>query len=88
MDPQVDKEFARRHLYTPLMKKFNGKSRQHGNVAVLSPDFVYHAHKVWKVMKALVENASAGTKHYMSKPMSGFFATVFALQICDQVRCK
>mmetsp|Transcript_22810 Transcript_22810/g.70864 ORF Transcript_22810/g.70864 Transcript_22810/m.70864 type:complete len:532 (+) Transcript_22810:95-1690(+) len=82
---EVDKEFARRHLYAPLMKKLNGHSRQHGNVAILSPDFVYHAHKVWKVMKALVENASAGSKHFMSKPMSGFFAVLFAVQVCDKV---
>ena len=82
---EVDKEFARRHLYAPLLKRFSGNSRQHANVIVLAPEMVYHSHKVWKVMKALVEGASFHPRHYQGKPMSGFFAMMSAIQMCEEV---
>eukprot|EP00899_Mesostigma_viride_P006134 jgi/Mesvir1/15521/Mv03173-RA.1 len=81
---EVTSPFARQHLYLPLLKKFNEKHKA-GPVIVLSSDFVVEAHRAWSLVKRLVEAAAYSHHSYLQKPMSGFFAVYFALQICEEV---
>jgi uncharacterized protein (DUF488 family) len=59
-------------------------------VVALSPELVMHAHRMWFASKAAVESASRlaefKAETYNVKPMSGWFATVFALQVRDSDR--
>ncbi|KAK3246298.1 glycosyltransferase 29 protein [Cymbomonas tetramitiformis] len=85
--------FARHHLYAPLLRRFNSpkasSSTMGSKVAVLSPELILHAYRVWHVTKVAVELASHNAKyvpgHFLLKPMSGFFATMFSLQVCKKV---
>lgn len=70
--------FARYHLCQPLLKKYSQE-----NALLLNPIFSNRAHKLWVQLKALLERKHDST--YNRKPMSGFFAVLFALQMCDHV---
>jgi hypothetical protein len=54
-------------------------------VVIESPDLVAHTYRVWHKLKRTIElAASAGNfmqLRYQGKPMTGFFATIFALQV-------
>eukprot|EP00899_Mesostigma_viride_P019920 jgi/Mesvir1/2792/Mv21706-RA.1 len=86
---EVTHEFSRRRIYPDFLRFFSGVSLENSHVVVLSPDLVAFAEDVWQEMKLVVENALysarnvSATFHY--KPMSGFFAVMFGLQICDHV---
>jgi len=83
---EVDKPFASRHLYPPLLRRFNSaNSKLRSRVAVLSPDIVLHAHNVWRRVKTMVEDTAFHKPHYHNKPMSGFFAVMLAVQVCEHV---
>lgn len=94
---EVTNPTARYHLYAPLLKRFKPPS-PHGKgggdtsgtrVTVLSPELVAHGYKLWaSFMKAAeLSTTRAGYKpaNYHGKPMSGWFAVVFAMQICKEV---
>jgi hypothetical protein len=70
--------FARYHLCQPLLKKYSQE-----NAILLNPAFSNRAHKLWVELKSLLEQKHDST--YNRKPMSGFFAVLFALQMCDHV---
>jgi hypothetical protein len=70
--------FARYHLCQPLLKKYSQE-----NAILLNPIFSNRAHKLWVQLKSLLEKKHDST--YNRKPMSGFFAVLFALQMCDHV---
>lgn len=70
--------FARYHLCQPLLKKF-----PQANPLLLNPIFSNRAHRVWVQLKYLLEQKE--NSQYNRKPMSGFFSTFFALNICDKV---
>jgi hypothetical protein len=79
---EVDKPFASRHLYPPLLRRFNSvNSKLRSRVAILSPDIVLHAHNVWRRLKGMIEDAALHKPHYHNKPMSGFFAVMLATQV-------
>jgi len=83
---EVDKPFASRHLYPPLLRRFNSAtSKLRSRVAILSPDIVLHAHNVWRQVKTMIEDTAAHKPHYRNKPMSGFFAVILATQVCEHV---
>ncbi|KAK3281089.1 hypothetical protein CYMTET_11093, partial [Cymbomonas tetramitiformis] len=78
---EVDKPFASKHLYPPLLRRFNSaNSRSRSRVAILSPDLVLHSHNIWRHMKKTIEDAAFRPTKYHNKPMSGFFAVVLASQ--------
>jgi len=70
--------FARYHLCQPLLKKF-----PQANPILLNPIFSNRAHRVWVQLKYLLEQKE--NNQYNRKPMSGFFAVFFALNVCDRV---
>eukprot|EP00238_Polyblepharides_amylifera_P010833 CAMPEP_0196587274 /NCGR_PEP_ID=MMETSP1081-20130531/56978_1 /TAXON_ID=36882 /ORGANISM="Pyramimonas amylifera, Strain CCMP720" /LENGTH=435 /DNA_ID=CAMNT_0041909415 /DNA_START=524 /DNA_END=1831 /DNA_ORIENTATION=- len=70
--------FARYHLCQPLLKKF-----PQANPILLNPIFSNRAHRVWVQLKYLLEQKE--NNQYNRKPMSGFFAVFFALNVCDKV---
>eukprot|EP00241_Pyramimonas_parkeae_P002463 CAMPEP_0114234268 /NCGR_PEP_ID=MMETSP0058-20121206/5622_1 /TAXON_ID=36894 /ORGANISM="Pyramimonas parkeae, CCMP726" /LENGTH=453 /DNA_ID=CAMNT_0001345943 /DNA_START=415 /DNA_END=1776 /DNA_ORIENTATION=- len=70
--------FARYHLCQPLLKKF-----PQANPILLNPIFSNRAHRVWVQLKYLLEQQE--NNQYNRKPMSGFFAVFFALNVCDKV---
>jgi len=87
---EIMNPFARHHVYAPLLRRFNSKTSTSGTrVAVLSPELVMHTYRMWFKMKAAVEQASNQAMYqaprYLLKPMSGFFATVFSMQVCRSV---
>jgi len=87
---EVLSPFARHRVYAPLFRRFNSKTSTSGTrVVALSPELVTHAHRMWFVTKSAVEVASQladfAPDSYNLKPMSGWFATVFGLQVCDSV---
>eukprot|EP00958_Prasinococcus_capsulatus_P001330 scaffold115_cov304-Prasinococcus_capsulatus_cf.AAC.24 len=74
-------EPARKNLCEPLLKRFS-----RAKPILLSPSFANQCHKKWIQLKYLLEltlHKAVGEFH--RKPMSGFFATCLALQICDSV---
>jgi hypothetical protein len=56
-----------------------------GRLVALSPELVMHAHRMWFATKSAVEVASRfadfAPDSYNLKPMSGWFATIFGLQV-------
>mmetsp|Transcript_13098 Transcript_13098/g.15815 ORF Transcript_13098/g.15815 Transcript_13098/m.15815 type:complete len:423 (+) Transcript_13098:394-1662(+) len=70
--------FARYHLLQPLLKKF-----PQARPILLNPIFSNRAHRVWVQLKYLFEQKE--NNQYNRKPMSGFFAVFFALNICEKV---
>ena len=70
--------FARYHLCQPLLKKYGAE-----NAILLNPLFSNRAHSLWIKLKELLEKTK--NSQYNRKPMSGFFAVLYALQMCDEV---
>jgi hypothetical protein len=70
--------FARYHLCQPLLKKYGAE-----NAILLNPLFSNRAHSLWIKLKELLEKTK--NSQYNRKPMSGFFAVLYALQMCDKV---
>ena len=70
--------FARYHLCQPLLKRF-----PHAHPVLLNPIFSNHCHRVWVQLKYLLEKEQSS--QYNRKPMSGFFATLMGMQMCDHV---
>ena len=70
--------FARYHLCQPLLKKYGAE-----NAILLNPLFSNRAHSLWIKLKELLEKTK--NNQYNRKPMSGFFAVLYALQMCDKV---
>ena len=70
--------FARYHLAKPLLTKF-----QDVQMVLLNPMFANHCFSIWIQLKQLLEQAQ--NTQFNRKPMSGFFAAMMALQICDHV---
>jgi len=69
--------FARHHLAAPLLE-------EHGSRALLlSPSFSNHCEQLWRTLKESLEAETGVAFH--RKPMSGFFAVLMALQVCDRV---
>jgi len=69
--------FARQHLAAALLE-------EHGDRALLlNPSFSNQCHRVWMTLKESLEAETGSSFH--RKPMSGFFATFMALQVCDHV---
>ena len=54
----------------------------YANPLLLNPAFSNIAHKTWVQLKFLLE--SERNSNYNRKPMSGFFAAFFAMQICEK----
>jgi hypothetical protein len=54
-------------------------------VILLSPGLVAHTYRVWAKLKRAIELASSAgdfqQPHYLLKPMTGFFAVVFGMQV-------
>jgi len=91
---EVLNPFGRNHLYGPLLKRFNGKMAASGphsgtRAVILSPELVMHTYRLWSIAKSAVEVASSKANYmngrYLLKPMSGFFAAVFGMQVCKEV---
>ena len=70
--------FARYHLCQPLLKKYGNE-----NAILLNPLFSNTAHSLWIKLKELLEKTK--NSQYNRKPMSGFFAVLYALQMCNKV---
>ena len=70
--------FARYHLCQPLLKKYGAE-----NAILLNPLFSNRAHSLWIKLKDLLEKTKKS--QYNRKPMSGFFAVLYALQMCETV---
>jgi len=55
-------------------------------VIMLAPDLVAHTFRVWSKLKRAIELAASAGRfqqpRYQGKPMTGFFAAIFALQVC------
>eukprot|EP00899_Mesostigma_viride_P022620 jgi/Mesvir1/3542/Mv12012-RA.1 len=69
---------SRHHMLAPILRGVPSNM-----LCLLNPYFQNEAYKVWVQLKALLEDKQH--KEFRPKPMSGFFATIFALQICDHV---
>jgi len=85
---EVTKPAARESEYLELLQRFSGADLDRGHVAVLSPHFVSHALQTWGQLKDAFDAARHGTgrRHTdYEEPDSGFFATMFALQVCRHV---
>ena len=63
--------FARYHLCQPLLKKYGAE-----NAILLNPLFSNRAHSLWIKLKDLLEKTKKS--QYNRKPMSGFFAVLYA----------
>mmetsp|Transcript_25618 Transcript_25618/g.84345 ORF Transcript_25618/g.84345 Transcript_25618/m.84345 type:complete len:409 (-) Transcript_25618:1633-2859(-) len=70
----------RTQLYVPFLRKL---MRQQTPVAVLSPGMVVHAHQVWSRFRQASVAGDGNYKTHGPKPMSGFFAAIFAAQVCE-----
>ena len=68
----------RRSIFGPLLKKHPEQEFD-----FLHPQFVNNAQAFWMQLKDEMEKAKG--VQYHSKPMSGIFAVLFMLQICEQV---
>eukprot|EP00854_Cymbomonas_tetramitiformis_P000889 gene889-1387_t len=79
---EVTSNWSRRHLYVPLLTKLQAAG---GDVAVLSPALVVHAYRTWARFGQGLEAAKIFSVKKMLKPMSGFFAIMFSLQVCENV---
>ena len=78
--PQWEKtasHFSRYRLCYPVLRKL-----AHANPLLLNPAFSNIAHRTWVQLKFLLE--SERNSMYNRKPMSGFFAAFFAMQVCKQ----
>ena len=95
---EIFNPFARYHYYAPLLKRLetarlSGVGNEHvavgSSAIVVSPEIIAHAFKLWEAIKRSVELGSvfAGfhSKRFKPKPMSGVFATTFALHSCEKV---
>ena len=95
---EIFNPFARYHYYAPLLKRLettrvSGVANEHialgSSAIVVSPEIIAHAFKLWEAVKKAVELGSvfAGfhSKRFKPKPMSGVFATTFALHSCEKV---
>lgn len=93
---EVTSPFARYHLYHPLLRRFNENMRHAPlnpnsgvNVQIVSPELTAHTYRVWGKLKRAIEMGSAkagfASPQYLLKPMTGFFATIFAIQSCEHV---
>jgi len=70
-------QFARYHLAPSLLE-------EHGDRALLlNPNFANHCLKLWLTLKESLE--LDWNLQFHRKPMSGFYATLMALQMCDHV---
>ncbi|QDZ21665.1 sialyltransferase [Chloropicon primus] len=70
--------FARYHLAKPLLDKY-GEMKP----VLLNPMFANHCHDIWIQLLKLLSKAK--DKEFNRKPMSGFFATMMAIQVCEHV---
>ena len=68
----------RRSIFGPLLRKHGEQDFE-----FLHPQFVNDAQQFWMQLKKEMEHAKG--VQYHSKPMSGIFAVLFMLQICEQV---
>ena len=75
---ETGQDFTRYHLLKELLKKF-----QKSNPVLLSPIFGNMCHAMWINIKSLVEKVKE--TNFNRKPMSGFFATMMAVQMCEHV---
>eukprot|EP00899_Mesostigma_viride_P016726 jgi/Mesvir1/25054/Mv11898-RA.1 len=71
---------TRYHLCQPLLRHV-----PQAKPLLLNPVFANRAHRLWVQVKYLLEQEGHGEKKYNRKPMSGYFATIFSLQVCDRV---
>ena len=69
--------FARTHLASVLMEEYRDTA------LLLNPSFAEYCLQVWQTLKRSVELDTG--REFHKKPMSGFFATMMALQMCDHV---
>jgi hypothetical protein len=74
---ETDTSFARTHLAAALMGEYKDKA------LLLNPTFFEFCVEIWQTLKRSVELETG--KEFHKKPMSGFFATMMALQVCDHV---
>lgn len=70
--------FARYHLAKPLLEKYSET-----NPVLLNPMFANHCHDIWIQLLKLL--AKAKGREFNRKPMSGFFAAMMAIQVCEHV---
>lgn len=75
---EVASPINRRAIFNPLIKKFPAH-----RIHFLHPSFVARSQRLWFALKHAVEE----TKHakFHDKPMSGLYAVLFALTVCDEV---
>mmetsp|Transcript_30481 Transcript_30481/g.54616 ORF Transcript_30481/g.54616 Transcript_30481/m.54616 type:complete len:199 (+) Transcript_30481:1036-1632(+) len=69
------------HIYDQLTERFPPKKLA---MVIVSPDFTGVSYELWRRMCALVMRETR-TNYPHKKPSSGWFATVFSAQMCDQV---
>lgn len=81
----------RRQLFAPLMEK-NGEEGAKQTFAFLHPKFVQDVANLWQALRkeltkknASGNRKSGGTRDRKDKPMSGMYAVMFMLQICERV---
>eukprot|EP00238_Polyblepharides_amylifera_P007758 CAMPEP_0196598802 /NCGR_PEP_ID=MMETSP1081-20130531/94516_1 /TAXON_ID=36882 /ORGANISM="Pyramimonas amylifera, Strain CCMP720" /LENGTH=377 /DNA_ID=CAMNT_0041924525 /DNA_START=181 /DNA_END=1314 /DNA_ORIENTATION=- len=79
---EVHGNFARRHLYVPLLERQQAEGR---GVLILSPALSVHTHRAWIRFGQALEAAKLFTARKMLKPMSGMFAMMFAHQVCEHI---
>mmetsp|Transcript_48064 Transcript_48064/g.120407 ORF Transcript_48064/g.120407 Transcript_48064/m.120407 type:complete len:407 (-) Transcript_48064:202-1422(-) len=69
------------HIYEELTARFPPKELA---MVIVSPDFTSVSYELWRRMCDIVIQETK-TEYVHKKPSSGWFATVFSAQVCDQV---
>ena len=75
---EVASPINRRAIFNPLLKKFSDK-----RIHFLHPSFVARAQRLWFGLKSAIEAKTHAKYH--DKPMSGLYAVLFSLTVCDEV---
>ena len=75
---EVTSNYARKHLYARLMRQRTNKG-----LKIWSPELVVHAQRSWDILSRLTAQKMGTSK--TGKAMSGAYAVLLALQICEEV---
>ena len=89
---EVMKNDIRRKIFPSLLEKWGGEGRRPDTrpggglppVALMSPHLVVHAQWLFSYLNQLIK-AAAPRREYATKAMTGWYATFFALQVCERV---
>lgn len=78
----IKEKFPRLNMYAMLLRRLSVTS---GGAGVLSPGLVAHAYSLWSRLRQAAIAGDGTLKPRGPKPMAGFFAVIFAAQVCKEV---